>query len=118
MVCNFNSSIGMYALYSLLTVNQVSDFTCLHSKCLYTFHHSVEVYNQVFINLDCSIASHFMISVIRFMEVLSCLVELTNFSTVPIIHANSTDLGVDLPILSRLKRLTTLHTTSTTFLQF
>ena len=35
-----------------------------------------------------------------------------------LIHANSTDLGADLPILSRLKRLTTLHTTSTTFLQF
>ena len=45
----------------------------------------MEVYNQVFINLDCSIASHFMTSVIRFMEVLSCLVKLANFSTVPMI---------------------------------
>ena len=36
-------------------------------------------------NLDCSIASHFMTSVIRFMEVLSSLVEFTYFSTVPMI---------------------------------
>ena len=77
--------------------------------------------------MECKIKSHclwdFFEYVCRFWGIVTAVGEYSlmnkQFTAKDMhIHANSTDLGVDLPILSRLKRLTTLHTTSTTFLQF